>query len=303
MEAHYETEAPFQARSCVTALYAAAAGWHDGQKMTVSITDSDDLVVAFHEKLHEEVFLGTPDGQVLSNLLWLEEAYLGGRPGIPVAVRASVDTLMGAVPHAHEVVATYLAIKLMPVDQQARQVDQLLKAYSTWYARLSSVVDATFRSSYLQYVVGWNVAVVTFSSPLLGRMAATDLNVPIRLQPQESPAWRLARVLDALRAGDHADLLARLNDAAAATCRRLGQEPFDPWSPNRLGRPRPTSGAWWRRACRPSCGPRCRIAPRLRLSRSRFGAKPFVPAQQISSRWAWIWTSTPAACRPSSPGG
>jgi len=208
-------------------LQTYAAGSHDGTKAMISLSFSTDGMVVTHEAIHERIFATTPDGHLLAVLARLVLQREDFDPAPPPTLDDLNMMLFDASRFAHEAVATYLGVKYLSPVNEPRAVASLPSDYQCYYRALSDVIDPVFRSSYLQALIGWNVAVVTFSSPLLARFVAADLGTPLQLHDNEHPEKRIRTLIDLLRHHDLTALERQVQMTAAETCRALGVEPWD----------------------------------------------------------------------------
>ncbi|MCL2645792.1 MAG: hypothetical protein FWD61_02170 [Phycisphaerales bacterium] len=187
-------------------------------------TATHDPAVQHHESVHERICTQTPDGLSLGVLLMLAQA---GESGIttPKHLATSADKLIQRSRFAQEVGATYLCVKVMQSDSHDSVLARLDTEYSNYFNVMKRVLDHRVKSSYLQYLVGWNIASTAFRSPLLERLVATGFQTPITLAENESPDFRLKSLLetcDRLSASEWSDLMGRLQATADMFCAERG---------------------------------------------------------------------------------
>jgi hypothetical protein len=208
-------------------LAVTAAGYHDGQSVTVRLEHAADPVVLHHEGIHERIFAATPDGQVLSTLLQILRYSEETQAEVPASVGPLAQILIDGSRFAHEAAATYLAIKQFSPGAGDAVYARLPAQYRTYYHAVADVVDRAFKGSFLQYLLGVNVYAVAFTSPYLARLAKAGLASPPSPEQEELPDQRFRCVIEQFQSGDLADFRRQIDGAAAAVCRSEGGEPWD----------------------------------------------------------------------------
>lgn len=201
--------------------YRAIAGYHDGVGARVIDTAAPSPLVSLHEAMHGRIFRETPDGQVHASYCLAAE-----RRALPDAVLAAVRTSsqicfeVSRLPH--ESFATYLSIKSLPASEESTYLRQLTPEYLQYFRPLSDRIDEFFPSSYLQFLIAWNLAVLVFSSPLLERFQTLDVSIPVDLSPDENPAHRLTLLLREFERSAMSQLSGGLERVARDTCKQRG---------------------------------------------------------------------------------
>ncbi|WP_407116185.1 hypothetical protein [Bradyrhizobium sp. LMG 9283] len=198
-------------------IEAIVAGFHSILFMQLdALTTSQSPTVATHETLHERILTRTPDGATHLHL-----KHLSANPDVNNDIRdwaqrwcKEIESNAGL---AHETVATYCTIKQEDVTSQQSAIDALVPSYQVWYRSLADRIDPVFHSSYLQYLIGWFVAELCFTTPFPARLAASGLEAQPDLDAQEQPNWRLGRILERLTHSLLSDLLAVLEKATSVS--------------------------------------------------------------------------------------
>ncbi len=194
-------------------LAAGKAGSHDGQHLAVSLEYLTDPVVAYHERVHECIFVSTPDGQVLSALLQLRENAKRGGRALPPAVALLTKRLSDNSRLAHEAAATYLAIKRFSPGPGDSTYKRLPAKYHGYYHTLADVIDARFEGNRLQRLLAEGIWMIAFQSLYQARLADAGLDRPPDPRPEELPDERLGRLVDALPRSDMGELGRKLKEA------------------------------------------------------------------------------------------
>ena len=201
--------------------YQALAGFHDGVRTRVVDSAARNALILLHESMHGRIFRETPDGQIhAAYCKAVEQKHLTGQ--VARAVAESSQTFFEASRVPHEAFATYLSCKALPPADQTAASGQLTPQYTEYFRLLSEVIDLSFRSTHLQFLVAWNCAVAVFSSPLLERFPSLDMNVPIHLSEDEHPGYRFEALLKTLRQTSFDVLNPLLEQTARTACAQAG---------------------------------------------------------------------------------
>ncbi|MCL2645793.1 MAG: hypothetical protein FWD61_02175 [Phycisphaerales bacterium] len=205
------------------------AGYYTGDRTVIKATATHDLAIQHHESIHEQICNCTPDGQSLGILLTLAQERENG-VATPGHLAASFEELFNRSEFAQEVSATYLGVKQMPSDSHDSILERLDPKYSDYFNEMKSVLDHRVKSSYLQYLMGWNIVTIAFWSPLLKRLVATGFQTPVTLTEDESPDFRLKSLLktcDRLSVSEWDALMSRLQATADMFCAERGWRTWD----------------------------------------------------------------------------
>lgn len=196
-------------------LAPQVAGWHDGQKATINLDFLNNDAVFHHEQAHEAIYLKTADGFLLSVLdLALEQ---GAKVDKRVARRIKItsQTLYESSVIAHEVAATYIGIKMLPVAEAEVAKGFLPPEYLRYYEAAEKVIDPHFGSTNLQVLVLSTVAHFSFGSFFLERFFSRNWPSYRKLRPEYQPNFRLETILKYLEKGKAQALRKAIDDAAS----------------------------------------------------------------------------------------
>ena len=138
--------------------------------------------VAYHEMEHGKIFRETPDGNIASAFSVALERHTVDE-AILSSLNASLEILCEASRRPHEAFATYLSVKVMPSNDVGALMAKLTPEYEAYFGLLAGLLDRKIKTTFLQYLVAWNCAVIVFSSPLIERLYHIDLRAPLVLTP------------------------------------------------------------------------------------------------------------------------
>jgi hypothetical protein len=200
-------------------------GRHDGRRVEVPIDQANEPIVASHETIHDQILTQTPDGQSLYTLIRAQGET--DSAGNTETLETTVSCLISECEFAHEVAATYLSLKLRTPDQALADLASFPDAYRKYYLTLATILDDNFKSTYLQYLVGWGISVFTFSSPYLLKLGENDWSGLQPSLPNESPNQRLKTVLGLLDPTALSSLSQLIERAAHEKCRQLQLKMWD----------------------------------------------------------------------------
>jgi hypothetical protein len=214
-----------QVESNFTTWFATLAGWHDGVRIRVR-DDVESPLVSIHEGIHEKILSETPDGQVHAAFLAaLREGLVKSED--KTAVETTVKGIFEHSQFAQEVFANYLAIKQLPADSENRYLSEPHSDYREYFDVLSEIIDEHIPTSFLQYVVGWALGVVVFSSTLIERVPDLKQGQPLVLSTDEQPSARLKQLIRVLRKHDLAKIRDRIFTVAQEECARRALTPWN----------------------------------------------------------------------------
>lgn len=193
-------------------IAAAIAGFHSVLSIRLdALAMAQNRTVLYHETLHERILTRTPDG-----VTHLRLKHLSANPDVALNIHDWAEEWCNEIEQhaalAHETIATYCAIKQDDTDDHQTAIKSLSAKYQEWYRSLADPIDAVFQSSYLQYLVGWQIAELCFTSPFPTRLAASDSQTEVGLHDQERPNWRLRCILERLTQPLLSKLLADLEE-------------------------------------------------------------------------------------------
>jgi len=184
-------------------------GTHNGERATLEMQSSADHLIGRHEDFHDLIFRSMPDGQLHSALIQINARASGRFAGL-------IRDLFYASEFPHEVFATYLSVKSFPSHEHQKMVEAYPATYRQYYDHLSRLLDARFGSSYLQYLVAFNMANTVFSSFFIRRFLE-DPQPDLRPTLKETSAYRLEVLTHALSNNLVVDeLIERLQGEATA---------------------------------------------------------------------------------------
>lgn len=188
-------------RTFVEEATITAGGWHDGSSIHVVYGHTGDELVVTHEEVHHRIFTECPDGHLLHTLLFAQREHIPNKCDLESASRYNklISNIFENSEIAQEIFATYISVKHFPVYEHADQLARYPAAYRHYFNQISPVLDEPLGSSYLQYLVAWNIAVVVFSSPFPNRFYASLPDIVTELLPIETPNLRVVAVLNALK--------------------------------------------------------------------------------------------------------
>jgi hypothetical protein len=197
-----------------TETRAVVAGFHSILGISLdALAAAQNRNVTLHETMHDRILTRTPDGLAHLRLKELSVDSLASSDAqIWAQAWCREIELHAAV--AHESVATYCSIKIDAPGAQAAAIDALSAPYRVWYDGLAERIDAVFASSYVQYLIGWFLAELSFSTSFSSRLPDVPLTAPIGLLDSERPDRRFAAVLERLTPGALQSLLAELTSTA-----------------------------------------------------------------------------------------
>jgi len=203
------------------------AGWHDGQKATISLDFLNNDAVFHHEQAHEAIYLKTADGFLLSVLDMVLEQ--GDKVDKRVArrIKATSQTLYESSVVAHEIAATYIGLKMLSIKEAEVARECLPFEYLRYYEAASKVIDPFFFSTNLQVLVLSTVAHFSFGSFFLERFFSKNWPRYKKLRPEYQPTFRLKRILDYLASGKIESLRKAVDTAASDFFKNKGIEPWN----------------------------------------------------------------------------
>jgi len=197
------------------------AGRFDGERTSVGVDFSQDPMVACHEAAHAEVVRYTTDGGVLGTCLLV----VNGRCRLSASLKEDYsrlgDALLESSREAHEAVATYMGLAIIPGPIQKRLIDSLPPTYADYHRKLAWL-DSVTSSQLLRHTLAWNIALVVFCSPFLSRLVVLGPGGVLPLKESEKSNSRLQKVLEKLQACPPAAIINHFENAAAERCNQLG---------------------------------------------------------------------------------
>ena len=162
------------------------AGYHDFLKWgTINLHNAHSRLAGLHESLHDEFLTSTPFGAVQQAFVRVQK-----RSGIKYIIQQSKlwsEELAQQSALTHERAATYLSIKMFSPEIQQQLQMTLHPTYKSLFKDLQDIIDPIFKSSYLQYHVGYAFCELCFASTIAERLSKHDfINTP-KLLPDEAP--------------------------------------------------------------------------------------------------------------------
>jgi hypothetical protein len=206
-------------------LASSTAGFHDGQRLAIDLKSFTDPVVAYHEGVHQSIFIGTADGQVLSSLLQLLGLKREWGMTLPASVAPLAELLMNNSRLAHEAAATYLAIKRFSPGPGDKAYERLPAKYKEYFYTLADVVDERFDKKRVRCVMAEGIWHTVFDSHYQARLVDSGLEWAPDPRPEELPDERLKRLLDALRHSDMNELGETLDRMIEIIASKISEEP------------------------------------------------------------------------------
>jgi hypothetical protein len=199
---------------------AAVAGFHSILSISLdALSLAQNPTITFHETLHERILMRTPDG-----FTHLRLKHLSVTPTVSEETRTWARSWCREIERnsavAHESIATYCAIKQSDLHEHQSAIEALSPPYRAWYQSLANLIDPVFPASYVQYLIGWFIAELCFSTSLPERIASVDLDTAIALENQERPNWRLERILERLTAEAMTGLLGAVQASTTTDIQR-----------------------------------------------------------------------------------
>lgn len=176
----------------------AVAGFHAILSISLDAhATARSSTVAFHEAIHERILMRTPDGFVHLGLKQLSVAATASEETRQWASRwCSEIEQCSAI--AHETIATYCGIKQADVAEHDAAIEALPPEYLGWFRSLADRIDSVFYASYVQYLLGWFVGELCFSTSFSHRVSSEAPGDKVILSEDEKPDARLARILETL---------------------------------------------------------------------------------------------------------
>ena len=164
-------------------------GYHDLMKWgTSDIYHAYSRLAGLHESLHDEFLTSTPFGAVQQAFVRLQK--LSDRKYVVQQAKAWSKELMGQSAETHERAATYLSIKMFSPEKQQQLETCLHPTYKGLFKDLHDIIDPIFKSSYIQYHVGYAFCEVCFASKIAERLSEQDFISQPRIMPDEAPNKR-----------------------------------------------------------------------------------------------------------------
>ena len=102
---------------------------------------------------------------------------------------------MGQSAETHERAATYLSIKMFSPEKQQQLEMCLHPTYKGLFKDLHDIIDPIFKSSYIQYHVGYAFCEVCFASKIAERLSEQDFISQPQIMPDEAPNKRFNLLL------------------------------------------------------------------------------------------------------------
>lgn len=164
-------------------------GYHDLMKWgTSDIYHAYSRFAGLHESLHDEFLTSTPFGAVQQAFVRLQK--LSDRKYVIQQAKAWSKELMRQSAETHERAATYLSIKMFSPEKQQQLETCLHPTYKGLFKDLQDIIDPIFKSSYIQYHVGYAFCEVCFASKIAERLSEQDFICQPQIMPDEAPNKR-----------------------------------------------------------------------------------------------------------------
>ena len=164
-------------------------GYHDLMKWgTSDINHAYSRLAGLHESLHDEFLTSTPFGAVQQVFVRLQK--LSDTKHIVQQAEAWSKELMRQSAETHERAATYLSIKMFSPEKQQQLETCLHPTYKGLFKDLHDIIDPIFKSSYIQYHVGYAFCEVCFASKIAERLSEQDFISQPQIMPDEAPNER-----------------------------------------------------------------------------------------------------------------
>lgn len=192
------------------------AGWHDGQKAHIDYEHLKKDAVFHHEQAHETVFLKTADGLLLSVLFRVLDSDAKIAVNVIHRLERTANVMFEASHRAHEIVATYIGLKMLTPEEALVTEQSLPREYRKYYEAASKVIDPYFGSTYLQVAVFSTIAHFAFGSMFIEAFSSQRWPRYTKLKQEYQPNYRLDKLLCYLAEGKIVELRAVL-DATADT--------------------------------------------------------------------------------------
>ena len=164
-------------------------GYHDLMKWgTSDIYHAYSRLAGLHESLHDEFLTSTPFGAVQQAFIRVQK--LSDRKLVVQQAKAWSKELMIQSAETHERAATYLSIKMFSPEKQQQLETCLHPTYKSLFEDLQDIIDPIFKSSYMQYHVGYAFCEVCFASKIAERLSEQDIISQPQIMPDEAPNKR-----------------------------------------------------------------------------------------------------------------
>jgi len=164
-------------------------GYHDLMKWgTSDIYHAYSRLAGLHESLHDEFLTSTPFGAIQQAFVRLQQ--LSDKKYVIQKAKAWSKELMRQSAETHERTATYLSIKMFSPEKQQQLETCLHPTYKKLFKDLQDIIDPIFKSSYIQYHVGYAFCEVCFASKIAERLSEQDFISQPQITPDESPNKR-----------------------------------------------------------------------------------------------------------------
>jgi hypothetical protein len=165
------------------------AGYHDLMKWgTSDIYHSCSRLAGLHESLHDEFLTSTPFGAVQQAFVRLQK--LSDIKYVVKQAKAWSEELVRQSAETHERAATYLSIKMFSPEKQQLLQASLHPTYKELLNDLQDIIDPIFRSSYIQYHVGYAFCELCFASNIAKRLSEQVFARRPRILADEAPNER-----------------------------------------------------------------------------------------------------------------
>ncbi len=179
-------------------LESELAGWFGGEGARILPVGMRDPLTPIHEEIHAEVARYTTDGHLLGACMIIAAGKSLADPTVQSSCLRLRDALIATSRESHEAVATYLSLMRAPPQIRNTWFESLPPAYKTFYLQFSWL-DESFPSQIIRGILAWNIALVVFCSPLLGRLSILGFSGVLPLLECEKANTRFADVMECLR--------------------------------------------------------------------------------------------------------
>ncbi|MBY3381692.1 hypothetical protein [Rhizobium laguerreae] len=186
---------------------AVVAGFHSVLSISLdALSLAENPTVTFHEVLHERILMRTPDGLTHLRLKQLS-VECAADEGTRNWAAQWCEAIEQESAIAHESIATYCGIKQAACKEHPAAIAALSADYLSWFQSLAEPIDKVFYASYVQYLIGWFLAELCFSTSMPARICLNRPGSAIVFADDEKPNWRLERILDRFSEEEMKDLL------------------------------------------------------------------------------------------------
>jgi hypothetical protein len=173
------------------------SGSHDGNTYEVKFHALGKKYITIHEQIHDELIHTTLDGILLNRI-----SLLAKNQFIPVIKRnifeKTAEKIIKTSTVLHESSATYLSIKQCEPWEESEILKELPEDYINFYYNLSDLLDHQIPTTYMQYIVGKQLAIYCLYSPTILKIKNWDVDSSLNIVDDETCDVRFFKIIESI---------------------------------------------------------------------------------------------------------